>query len=93
MSYEIVLSPAAEEQFVKFPPQVQQFLEDKFNCLGENPYDALRSYGTFLGLATLYCVEETAYDGQKHTFYIPFRFSQDETSIEILAIAADTPYR
>jgi len=38
-------------------------------------------------------VEETAYDGQKHTFYIPFRFSQDETSIEILAIAADTPYR
>ncbi len=65
MSYEIILSPAAEEQFVNFPPLVQQFLEDKLNRLAENP---------------------------RHVFFIPFRFSQDETSIQILAIATDTPY-
>jgi len=75
-----------------FPPLVQQFLEDKLNRLAENPRDALHHHGTYLGLATLYCVEETIYDGQRHVFFIPFRFSQDETSIQILAIATDTPY-
>jgi hypothetical protein len=92
MSYEIVLSPAAEEQFVSLPPLVQQFIEEKLNRLAENPRGALREHGRFLGLATLYSFEEDIYDQQTHVFYIPFRFSQDETSIQILAIAHDPPY-
>jgi hypothetical protein len=92
MSYEIILSPAAEEQFVNLPPLVQQFVEDKLNRLAENPRDALHQHGRFLGLATLYCVEENVYDQETHVFYIPFRFGQDEMSIQILAIAHDPPY-
>jgi hypothetical protein len=93
MSYEVILSPAAEDQFANLPAPVQQFIEEKLNRLAENPWQAVHEHGRYLGLATLYHVEENVFDQEAHVFNIPFRFSQDETSLQILAIAVDPPYR
>jgi mRNA-degrading endonuclease RelE of RelBE toxin-antitoxin system len=91
MNYEIILSPDAEEQFLKLPPPVQQFLESELNRLAEDPWDAVHNHGTYLGLATLYSFDESVYDQQTHRFDIRFRFKQDEKSLQIIAIGYD-PY-
>ncbi|HEV2946219.1 MAG TPA: hypothetical protein VGX70_02515 [Gemmataceae bacterium] len=91
MSLEIILSPNAEEQFLRLPPPVQQFVESKLDRLAENPWDAVHNHGTFLGIATLFSFDESIYDQETHRFDIAFRFKQDEQSLQIIAISYD-PY-
>jgi hypothetical protein len=96
MSFDWILAPAAEEQFFKFPPLVQKFLERKLDRLGEDPGEAVRQSKKLhpvLHVSTLFVTEpEQAYDGRPHYFYIPWRFAQNEKDIQILAISPDLSY-
>lgn len=87
MPYTVILSPQAEADFLSFPPGLQSFIEQNINRLAENPVQlSRRGAFPYPENAQLFHFDHPNLDGKAHFFTILFRYSQDETTIEIIGI-------
>jgi hypothetical protein len=87
MPYEVILSPRAAADFISLPGPLQDFLEYSIDHLAENPVQLSRpSAFPYPPNAQLFQVERADADGERHFFTILFRYSQNETAIEVIGI-------
>jgi mRNA-degrading endonuclease RelE of RelBE toxin-antitoxin system len=86
MSYAVVLAPDALEDLAHLPPPIQNLVEVELRRLAENPTGLSRpSHFPYLP-GQIYRIE-LRIDQLHYYIRILFRYSQDETALEIFGIA------
>lgn len=86
MSYAVVLAPEALDDLANLPLPVQNLIENELRRLGADPVSLSRPAHFPYVQAQCYKLE-TTHDDVRHFITILFRYSQDELSIEVFAIA------
>jgi hypothetical protein len=87
MSYDIVLSPQAIEDLARWSLPLQNYVEQQLLRLADNPAALSRSSAfPYPSHCQLFHPGAIELDGVRHEFTVLFRYSQDETSLEIAGI-------
>jgi hypothetical protein len=87
MSYEIILSPQAEEDMTRWPGVLQDYIEEQLLQLATDPVGLSRpSAFPYPPSCQLFLPDPIEHDGADHEFVVLFRYSQDETALEVVGI-------
>lgn len=87
MPYGLTYSPEAEEDIGRLPVPLQQFVEVELTRLASDPAALSRpSAFPFLPNCQLFQFQHPDFDGERHDFTALFRYTQDETAIQIISL-------
>ena len=88
VSYDIALSPQAEEDLARLPPPLQQYVERQLMRLAADPLSLGRRSVSppYPPRCQLFQPSPVLYNGRPHEFTVLFRFSVDETALEVVGV-------
>ena len=86
MTYDVILSPKAEESFLSFDLPLQNAVEAQLHRLAESPVSLSRpAVMPYPPHSQLYEFPHEL-DGERHHFAILFRYATDEQTLHVIGI-------
>jgi hypothetical protein len=87
MAYQLVLSPEADSDLKSFPSALREHVVASLKRLAENPVALSRpSHFPYPPNCQLFRPEPFFHEDDRHESMVLFRYAQDETSLQIIAI-------
>ena len=91
MSYGVELGPEAEADVAKLPPLVASFVLDALERLATDPVNLGRPpHFPYRPTGRAFRCGPFEHEGVRYSFYVAFRYTQDEQRIHIDFIAVTT---
>ena len=87
MPYELIYSPAADEQFDALPVHLQSLVLDNLDRLAEDPVSASNPPSSPLWPARQLFSFESDDGMERRLFFVVWRYHEDENVLRILVIA------